>query len=415
MKNLKFLAIAFVAMLGFTACEKDCGHEFIEYDPSEALIGTWTVLEENQAEAMVINPDGTFEVTGVMQGGALYEEKGTIKVVNNKVSLTFEGDKEAVEGRLELVAGKSLSIVLNKEYDIHLTYDYCANDLSDEIVGMWVCNDSKADAQNDMMIETFDENGKTYLTGFLPMSNDNPEYVLNDEANYKVVGDLMFLEIPADKLGGNVPMYNVERMIYSPNGTGLGDILTFNNYTSTGAYKTESWLRIKQHLELEGKKYDYIKTYITNVKGLDKDIPFFGSTINFANLDSSALDKFLKATLFAVQFPNANTIEYSFLAQELTTLQAPISVEGNKMTVKMSANHIAYRDVEIYAFQDVDCSQFHMYMPTSTFKNFIGNMQVNQMWEAGQLNLDDAAAVKAVYDNIESAIETINVSLVMTK
>ena len=35
MKNLKFLVVALVAMFGFTACNKDCGHNFIEYDYSE--------------------------------------------------------------------------------------------------------------------------------------------------------------------------------------------------------------------------------------------------------------------------------------------------------------------------------------------------------------------------------------------
>ena len=133
MKIFKLMTVALVAMLGFTACNKDCGHEFIEYDYNEALVGTWTYVADNgQAEAMVINPDGSFEVTGVMKGGHLYEEKGTIKVVNNKVSLVFVGDTEVIEGRLELVSGKSLSIVLNEEYDIRLDYDYCKEDLSED-------------------------------------------------------------------------------------------------------------------------------------------------------------------------------------------------------------------------------------------------------------------------------------------
>ena len=126
MRKLLFV-LAVVGATLFTACnnEDECGHEFIEYDYNEALVGTWTYVEGELAEAMVINPDGSFEVTGIMKGGSLYESKGTIKVVNNKVSLVFEGDNEVTEGRLELVAGKSMSIVLNEEYDIRLTYDYC--------------------------------------------------------------------------------------------------------------------------------------------------------------------------------------------------------------------------------------------------------------------------------------------------
>ena len=67
MKIFKLMAIALVAMLGFSACEKDCNHDFIEHDFTQDIVGTWTILEEGQAEAMVINPDGSFEVTGVMK------------------------------------------------------------------------------------------------------------------------------------------------------------------------------------------------------------------------------------------------------------------------------------------------------------------------------------------------------------
>ena len=134
--NKFLLMFAAVATL-FTACNKDCDHDFIEHDYTNDLVGTWTYLADNgQAEAMVIKTDGSFTTTGVMQGGSLYESKGTIKVVNNKVSLVFEGDTDIIEGRLELVAGKSLSIVMFDDNDVRLTYDYCKEDLSDEIVGM---------------------------------------------------------------------------------------------------------------------------------------------------------------------------------------------------------------------------------------------------------------------------------------
>ena len=88
-------------------------------------------------------------------------------------------------------------------------------------------------------------------------------------------------------------------------------------------------------------KYDYIKTFVTNVKGLDKDIEFMGTTFNF--------------------------------------------------------------------------SKMHMYMPTYAFINFFGNMQATIMSQMGDLDLTDAAAVKAVFDSIDNAVETINVSFVMTK
>ena len=199
MKIFKLMVVALVAMLGFTACDKDCDHNFIEHDHSEALVGTWTYIAEGGlAEAMVINPNGSFTTTGIMKGGYLYEEKGNIKVVNNKVSLVFEGDTDVIEGRLELVAGKSLSIVINEEYDIRLTYDYCANDLSDEILGMWV-SELQAPTENGeaMIIHTFMDNGKATFTGFGTFVD---EYLVNEETTYKVIGDLLFFALPQDKI-----------------------------------------------------------------------------------------------------------------------------------------------------------------------------------------------------------------------
>ena len=47
--------------------------------------------------------------------------------------------------------------------------------------------------------------------------------------------------------------------------------------------------------------------------------------------------------------------------------------------------------------------------------NIFGNMQVTLMEQMGLIDTTDAAAVKAVFDSIDEAIETVNVSLVMTK
>ena len=137
-----------------------------------------------------------------------------------------------------------------------------------------------------------------------------------------------------------------------------------------------SFLRIKQYLELPGQKYDYIKTFVSNVKGADKDVEFMGHTFNFAKMDGVLLDKMLKTLLFTVEFPDANTIKYSC---------------------------------------HKDNTQMHMYMPTYSFVNFFGNMQVIMMSQLGKLDPTDAAAVKAVYDSIGAAVKSINLSLIMTK
>ena len=400
-----------MAMLGFTACNKDCGHNFIEYDHSEALVGTWTYLEEGQAEAMVINPDGSFEVTGVMKGGngSLYEEKGTIKVVNNKASLVFEGDKDVIEGRLELVAGKSMSIVINEEYDIRLTYNYCENDLSDEIVGMWVCHEGLPGVENDMAIKNYSEDGKYTLT--TQASSFIDKDVVMAPGDYKIVGDLLFMSV--------APQCLAARLTYTPNGTTLGDIMTETLYAPSengDVYLTSTWLRIKQNLELPGMKYDYIKTFVTNVKGEDKDIPFLNTSFNFAKMDGSIIDKFLKSILFTVEFPNANTINYNFLLEgQNMPMTAPIEVEGNKLTIKMSAVDAVYHDVVVYTFQDKDNSQMHMYMPTSSFEKFFANTSVAVMLGYGQIDRNDTEAIAGVYKNVADAVHSINLSLVMSK
>ena len=413
MKIFKILAVALVATLGFTACDKECGHDFIEYDHSKDLVGTWTCLTADYSEALVINADGSVVSTGVEDGEYWEGVKGNIKTVNNKMTMTFEDD-DNWEGRFEMVAGEAFTIY--EENGESFTFRYCANDLAEEVVGMWVCNDSKKDAQNDMMIQTFDANGKTSLTGFLPMG-DNSEYVVKDETDYKVVGDLMFLAVPADKVGGDKPKYISERLIYTPKATALGDVMTFTNYSSDeNKLVSESWLRIKQHLELPGMKYDYIKTFVSNVKGLDKDIEFMGTTFNFAKMDGVKLDKMLKTLLFAVEFPDANTIKYScHYNGEYMALTAPIAVDGNKMTIKMSEKNAALKDVDLYTFQDQDNTQMHMYMHSTAFVNFFGNMQATMMSQMGQLDLTNAEAVKAVFDSIDEAVETINVSFVMEK
>lgn len=415
MKKIKFLMLALVAVLALGSCNDDCDHNFIEYDYSEALVGTWTYIAENgQAEAMVINPDGSFAITGIMKGGYLYEEKGTIEVENNKVSLLYEGETEAFEGRLELVAGKSMSIVMFNDDAVRLTYDYCKEDLSEEVVGMWVCTYVPwMDA--DMAINIYQADGKAFFTGFV--GDADFDYASNVETTYKVIGDLMIQSNPMSYEGA--PEYLAFHLDYSPKGSEYGDVLTNTNKMAFGdetIETTASMIRIKQSLDLTGNKYDYRATYVTNVKGEDKDIPFLNTSFNFAKMDGTIIDKFLKSTLFAVEFPDANTLKYSFLVNgQATPMTAPIEVEGNKMTIKMSANGAAFQDVVVYTFQDQDNTQMHLYMPTSSFEKFFANTSVYVMLGNGQLDANDTEAIAGVYKTVADAVESINLSIVMTK
>ena len=411
-KIFLFCMMALVAMVGLNSCSDDCNHDFIEHDFTQDIVGTWTSLNGELAEAMVIKADGSFTTTGVMKGGSLYEEKGTIKVVNNKVTLAFDGDKETFEGRLEFVAGKSLSLVMFDDNDVRLTYDYCENDLADEIVGMWVCHEGLPEVENDMAIKDYSEDGKMSMT--TEASAFIPGNLVNAVSSYVVVGDLLFMNVAEDGIEKLAA-----RLTYTPNGTVFGDILTETIYAPSEngvVYLTSSWLRVKQNLELPGMKYDYRATYVTNVKGEDKDIPFLNTSFNFAKMDGSIIDKFLKSILFTVEFPEANKIKYSYLLEgKNIVIDAPIEVDGNKMTIKMSAINPAYQDVDMYAFQDQDNTQMHWYMPTTSFEKFFGNTSVALMLGYGQLDKDDTEGIANVYKTIADAVESINLSLVMTK
>ena len=414
MKIFKFMAVALVAMLGFTACDKECDHDFIEYDHSKDIVGTWTCFEADLAQAFVFNADGTATTTGVENGKYWENVNVTWKLKNNKLTLSY-GDNTS-ETLINIVSGKILSIA-DKNGDNRRTFQYCANDLSDEIVGMWVCNDGLPEEENDMVIMTYSADGKMTMT--TQASTFIPDDFVNQVCDYKVVGDLLFKLFPKENFAEGGNPYLVSRVIYTPNGTSLGDVLMENQHTPTenGVMElTFSFLRVKQHLDLEGQKYDYIKTFVSNVKGEDKDIPFLNTSFNFAKMDGSIIDKFLKSILFNVEFPDANTINYSFMLEgQNLPMSAPIEVEGNKMTIKMSANDPVFHDVVVYTFQDKDNSQMHMYMPTSSFEKFFANTSVSVMLGYGQLDKNDADAIAAVYQNVADAVESINLSLVMSK
>jgi hypothetical protein len=403
MKNFKILLMALVAMCGLNSCSDDCNHEYIEYDYSKELVGTWTCLKADFAEALVFKADGTFASVGVANGEYWEYPNATWTLKGNKLALSSVDYKSNV--RLEIIPGNSLALV--DEKGNRNVFDYCENDLADELVGMWVCNDGLTDG---ITIMSYSDNGKFTITTATALGSNNP--LLNLESDYVVVGDLVFTKIPS----ANV-MYTAARMVYTPNATSVGDIMTHQNFISTGSGLNEyvmPFLRINQSLNLAGKAYDYIASYITNAEGADKDIPFLDTKFNFAHMDGSIIDKFLKSVLYNVQFPDAKTFQYNCLLEgQNVSLQLPMEVEGNKITIKMSSRHEAYRDVVVYAFQDVDGCQFHMYMPTASFENFFSNLSLSILSASGQVDINNPVHVDAVYKEVADAIESINVSIVM--
>ena len=401
MKIFKIMMMALVAMCGLNSCSDDCNHDYIEVDYSKKLAGTWTSIDaENEfAEALIFNTDGTVTSTGVFEG-AFYEKKGTFKIKDNKITLSFE-DGDGMESRFEMVEGKIFSMV-DDELDVHFNYNYCENDFSDEIVGMWVCMQEAFGQEEEIVIQTYDKNGINIFTGYVPEANG---YIKEAKCKYKVIGDLLITSI------GDSDSYVGIGINIIPNATEYGDIMsTYNPVLKT----TSNFLRVKQNLNLAGKAYDYSATYISNAKGADKDIAFLDTKFNFAHMDGSIIDKFLKSVLYNVQFPDAKTFQYNCLLEgQNVSLQLPMEVEGNKITIKMSSRHEAYRDVVVYAFQDVDGCQFHMYMPTASFENFFSNLSLSILSASGQVDINNPVHVDAVYKEVADAIESINVSIVM--
>lgn len=390
-------------------------HYYVDSPFPKSLVGTWTCLEANFAEALTINENGSL-VSTRLEGGNYWDGmQGTFMEEEGAYGIELNGDYSF--GSYEVVSGELL-VLINNKTNTRRTYRFCKEDLSEEIVGMWVCNDGPQDKENEMIIRTYDTNGKVATTGIY-LGDDNANPILGSESNYKVIGDLVFKEFPksvADKIGVT---HTAERLIYTPKATTAGDVMTVLFYLPVGDASVESrssYLRIKQTLDLPGQKYDYIKTFVTNVKGEDKDIPFLNTSFNFAKMDGSIIDKFMKSILFNVEFPDANTIKYSYLLEgQNIVMTAPIEVEGNKMTIKMSKTNPVYKDVVVYTFQDQDNTQMHWYMPTSSFENFFGNTSVAVMLGHGQLDINDTEAIAGVYKTIADAVESINLSLVMTK
>ena len=392
MKKIKFLSLSLVALLMacFTACESK-----YDVDHTAHIVGTWTYIGPNYAEALVIKEDGSVLSTGVEDGEYWENVPGTIKIKGNVATMTFEDGDDAI-GHIDVVPGIAFSIY--EEDGEEWTFNYCAEDLSDEIVGMWVSTDNSSIEENNVLIQTFYENGKSTFTGFGEIDG---EIVKNKETNYKVCGDVSFQEINGKYIAWKVAI--------SHNGTSLGDIMTNTN----GGF-TSTWVRVKQDLNFTGKVYGYNSAYVTNVKGKDEDFTIFGNTFNIAKITAYDFEKLFGADLYNVEL-NGNLFKYRLLLDNGQEAGAdiPMTIVGNKVTLDFSAAHPACRKVDMYMFQDADDSQLHIYMHTASFINYFANLKVLTMPLEGNYDLSDTAAVEKVFADMEARVESINVSFVM--
>ena len=113
------------------------------------------------------------------------------------------------------------------------------------------------------------------------------------------------------------------------------------------------------------------------------------------------------------EFPNATTMKQYFRPNGIDGgFETPITVEGNKVTLDMSAGNPACRKVDMYMFQSANDSQLHIYMPTSAFVNYFANLLIPTLVGEGKLDTADTAAVEKVFADMDARVESINVSLV---
>lgn len=362
---------------------------------------------------MIIKEDGSFTVSGVM-GGNYHEQKGTIKTVNNKVTLTLDNG-EKWEGRLEMVVGETFSIILNEKLDFRLTYHYCKEDLSDEIIGMWVCNDAPATNGESMHIQTFMENGKAIFTGFGSYAD---EYKINAETTYKVIGDLLIYSLPKEEIATDVSPYIIMRLSYNSDGTAYGDIMEQTVTHMVDGNKVEitsSMLRVKQDLDLADKAYNYSSAYVSNAKGKDEDFSITGRTFNISKIKADDFNMMFHSALFALEFSeDSKSIKQTFIINDVDTgYDTPITIDDNKVTLKMSEGNSSFRDVEMFMFQDKDNTQLHIYMPTKSFINYFANLELVTLLTESKIDPTDADAVAKVFADMEARIDSINVSFVL--
>ena len=106
MKKIKFLSLSLVALLMacFTACESK-----YDVDHTAHIVGTWTYIGPNYAEALVIKEDGSVLSTGVEDGEYWENVAGTIKIKDNVATMTFEDGDNAI-GHIDVVSGIAFSI-----------------------------------------------------------------------------------------------------------------------------------------------------------------------------------------------------------------------------------------------------------------------------------------------------------------
>lgn len=418
MKKLFFYLMATVGLL-FTSCNNnDEENNWISMEYANDLVGTWTTQDSGYAEALVITKDGVVSATGSYKLDYWDDVKGRVILNNNQITLDFEDD-DNFNGTFEIAPGDSL-VLVNGETGKRTTYQYCTTDYTDIVKGVWTDLMGYVGMENYLTFYNFTDDG--YLKNSC-LYEDEDTMTISDPVPYKVIGDLLIrCGEEADTASGVSP-YVIYRLEYEPNyesSTGQKrNVLTLNLDIITKFHYMDvaiSYYRLMDELDVVGKKYDYTKSFITNVKGKNTNFDLMGYRFNFSKIENSKLEEMLEAVQFSIEFPSEDSIQFNYIYNgEPMNMKARMEMDGMKMTVKMSEHDAAYRDVEMYVFQDAYDYHVRMIMKTEGFTNFFANMCIANMAKEGKLDKNDKEAVDSYFTRIDAAIYFINVGFVMNR
>ena len=135
------------------------------------FVGTWSVAGAEYAEVLQISADGSVVSAGLDGTDDFWENvKGKIVVADNFISMVFEDNDDFV-GQYELV-DKETFVLVDVQTGERITYNYCENDLSDEILGTWENIGSQGEDNPDSISLTFKEDGDLVYRYFSLVENE---------------------------------------------------------------------------------------------------------------------------------------------------------------------------------------------------------------------------------------------------
>jgi hypothetical protein len=420
MKKLFFCLMATVGLLCASCNNNDEENNWISMEYANDLVGTWTTQDSGYAEALVITEDGVVSATGSYELD-YWDVKGRVILNSNEITLDFK-DKDNFNGTLEIAPGDSL-VLVDDETGKRTIYNYCTTDYTEIVKGAWTNLMGYVGMENYLTFYNFTEDG--YLK-YSCLYEDEDTMTISDPVPYKVIGDLLIrCGEEADTASGVSP-YIIYRLDYDPDYiTGKGqkrNVLTLSLDIITVIQDTEhymnvgiSYYRLKEKLDVVGKEYGYSNNYVTNVYGKNKNFDLMGYRFNFARINSDKVNSMLEAVQFSIGFPSEDSIQFNCIYNgEQMSMKARMEIDDmKKMTVKMSERDAAYRDVEMYVFQDAYDYQVRMIMKTDGFTNFFTNMCIAIMSKEGKLDKNDKEAVDSYFTRIDEAIDCINVGFTM--